>query len=77
MEIVFHKRGRPRKKDGALIIEDLDYVRVALPDGTIVDRPVKEDDKLRWPKQWSAYSKPVDQAKPAESTKSRGWKAGK
>lgn len=44
---------------GRPIYEDVDYIRIQFPgDKTkIVDRPVKEEDKYRFSRQWEAFQK--------------------
>src|SRR6185437_13319017 len=39
------------------VFEMLDYVRIVVPGDqtTMVHRPVRESDKLRFPRQWEAY----------------------
>lgn len=43
--------------------DNKDFIKIMFPgDKTkIVHRPVKEDDKLRYPKQWAAYKKQEEQ----------------
>lgn len=64
MEATFHHGKRPRKKDGTVIVEELEYVRVVLDDGNIVDRPATDEDKGRWSKAYAAF-KGVEEPKPA------------
>lgn len=44
--------------EGKRICEDKDYVKIQHPGETlnIVDRPVQESDKNRWPRQWGMFS---------------------
>ena len=38
------------------------YIQVFLPGGDIVDRPIKDEDKYEYPKQWDAFQKGGDQS---------------
>lgn len=49
--------------EGRPIHEGVDFVKIQHPGETlnIVDRPVKDDDKHRWPRQWHSYQQGVRQ----------------
>lgn len=73
--------------EGRPIHEGVDFVKIQHPGETlnIVDRPVKDDDKQRWPRQWHSYQQGVRQvpdgvpinllfpAKPEIETMLRGY----
>lgn len=73
--------------EGRPIHEGVDFVKIQHPGETlnIVDRPVKDDDKNRWPRQWHSYQQGVRQipdgvpinllfpAKPEIETMLRGY----
>ena len=73
--------------EGRPIHEGIDFVKIQHPGETlnIVDRPVKDDDKNRWPRQWHSYQQGVRQipdgvpinllfpAKPEIETMLRGY----
>jgi hypothetical protein len=48
---------------GKPVHEGRDFVKIQHPGETlnIVDRPVKDDDKQRWPRQWHSYQQGVRQ----------------
>jgi hypothetical protein len=72
---------------GKPVHEGQDFVKIQHPGETlnIVDRPVKDDDKHRWPRQWHSYQQGVRQipdgvpinllfpAKPEIETMLRGY----
>jgi hypothetical protein len=72
---------------GKPVHEGRDFVKIQHPGETlnIVDRPVKDDDKQRWPRQWHSYQQGVRQmpdgvpinllfpAKPEIETMLRGY----
>src|SRR5215471_10353134 len=45
------------RESGKPVYEDHQFVKIQHPGETqnIVDRPVRDDDKLRWPRQWAAF----------------------
>lgn len=49
------------RSEGKPIHEGRDFVKIQHPGETlnIVDRPVKDDDKQRWPRQWHSYQQGV------------------
>lgn len=51
------------RAEGKPIYEGRDFVKIQHPGETlnIVDRPVREDDMQRWPRQWSSYQQGVRQ----------------
>ncbi len=75
------------RAEGKPIHEGRDYVKIQHPGETlnVVDRPVKEDDPQRWPRQWHSYQQGVRQipdgvpinllfpAKPEVETMLRGY----
>jgi hypothetical protein len=51
------------KSQGTPIFVQKDYVRIIQPgEKDIIDRPVKESDKARWPVKWQAYLQNKEQA---------------
>jgi hypothetical protein len=46
------------KEQGKAVHEGRDFVKIQHPGETlnIVDRPVQDSDKQRWPRQWAAYA---------------------
>lgn len=52
----------------------VDFVRVTVPGDqlNVVDRPVREQDKHEWPRQWSAY-KTNTSYRPSEGTPVEDW----
>jgi hypothetical protein len=75
------------RDEGKPVHEGRDFVKIQHPGETlnIVDRPVKDDDKQRWPRQWNSYQQGVRQvpdgvpinllfpAKPEIETMLRGY----
>jgi len=75
------------RAEGKPVHEGRDYVKIQHPGETlnVVDRPVKEDDPQRWPRQWHSYQQGVRQvpdgvpinllfpAKPEIETMLRGY----
>jgi hypothetical protein len=51
------------RAEGVPIHEDHDFVKIQHPGETlnIVERPVRDDDKLRWPRQWAQFSQGINQ----------------
>jgi hypothetical protein len=58
---------------GRPIFSDKAYVKIMVPGDkdNIVDRPVRDGDKLRWPRQWAAYEAKSEQ--PVEGTPLVEW----
>jgi len=48
---------------GKRVCETKDYVKIQHPGETlnVLDRPVKEEDKFRWPRQWALYQQGKEQ----------------
>src|SRR5450631_1485130 len=46
------------KEEGKRICEDKDFVKIQHPGESlnIVDRPVQDSDKHRWPRQWAMFA---------------------
>jgi hypothetical protein len=65
--VVFYKRSIVNpirsEREGVRRYDDVDYVRVQHPGEKeqVVDRPVNNADKQRWPLQWKAYSENREQ----------------
>jgi len=61
MVVIFYNkavRNDFKSKDlGRPVFEDVDYVKIFAPGERLnqIDRPVKEDDKQRWPRQWNDF----------------------
>jgi hypothetical protein len=58
---------------GRPIFVDKPYVRVMVPGDkdNIVDRPIRDGDKQRWPRQWAAFQAQAEQ--PTEGTPLSEW----
>lgn len=61
------------KKEGRPIFKDVPYLKIITPgDKTkVVDRPVRDDDKYRFPRQWDAFSNQEKQV--ADGTPITEW----
>jgi len=63
----FYKKSVPNKfksrAEGKPIYEGQDFIKIQHPGETlnVVDRPVREDDKARWPQRWAQYQAGVSQ----------------
>lgn len=52
------------KEEGKPVYEGRDFVKIQHPGETqnIVDRPIQDSDRHRWPRQWHLYQQGVNQA---------------
>lgn len=59
--VIFHKEAVQNnyksEQEGRPIFDDVDFVKILTPGdrNTVVDRPVKPDDKTRFPQHWAQY----------------------
>lgn len=60
---------------GRAIFEDREYVEIIIPGnrGTMVDAPVREEHKMRWPQRYAAFKAGAEQA--TEGTPIEEWAA--
>lgn len=51
--------GGESKREGRDIYRDVDFVQIIIPgdNNSLVDRPVLDHDKERWPRQWEAFER--------------------
>src|SRR5216684_3841118 len=68
MEVESEQQGRP-------IYKDFDYLTILFPGDKTkkVDRPVRDDDKMRFSKQWEAFA--AGEEPPMEGTPLDEWPA--
>lgn len=51
------------RETGKPVFESADFVRIQQPgERDYVERPVRDDDRVRWPRQWAAYESQQQQA---------------
>lgn len=63
------------EKEGRDIFVDVTYIRLITPGNVlnIIERPIRPDDKFRFPRQWAMYQSANDSNHPAFGTPLEKW----